>query len=75
MYDEDERVRSCQMEIRRLRSVYRELYEEYEKLRAITCKAIMMGKLQKKYSPEELQNHLGITEEEYLNIISNSKTN
>ena len=68
MYDEDERVASCQREIQRLRRVVWELKEENELLKKVASKAI--GDMEEKHVQHEgICGRFDISYEEYRHIM------
>ena len=68
-YDDDERVASCQREIQRLRRVIWELEDEVKRYKTIAYNAIVEGKIEERLVHTDVLNELGITEEEYKEII------
>ena len=71
--NDDERVASCQAEIRRLRGAYREIFEEYERMKIIAYNAIVEGQITERLSHEDVLEALGITEEEFREIMEDKK--
>ena len=68
MYEEDERVASCQREIRRLRQVVWELEEEIDLLKKVARKAI--GDMEEKHVQHEgICGRFDISYEEYRRIM------
>ena len=67
-YDEDERVASCQQEIRRLRQVVRELEGEIALLKKVACKAIENME-EKHIQHEGICGRFDISYEEYRHIM------
>lgn len=74
-YDDDERVANCQREIQRLRRVVWELEEKNKRLNAIAHNAIVLFQETGFYNDydEEVLEGLGITEEEYREIMEINK--
>lgn len=66
MYDEE--VLSCQKEIRRLRSVVRELQEEVNRYKTIAYNAMAEGQIEERMEHRDVLIELGISEEEYQAI-------
>ena len=68
MYEDDERVASCQREIQRLRQVVRELEEEISLLKKVACKAIEDME-EKHVQHEGICGKFDISYEEYRSIM------
>ena len=61
---------SCQREIRRLRSVVRELQEEVSRYKTIAYNAMVEGQIEERMSHFDVLRELDMSEEEYQAIVS-----
>ena len=68
-FDDDTRVAECQREIQRLRGVVRELQEESMRFKVIAYNAMIESQIEERLSHEDILMELGITEEEYKEIM------
>lgn len=68
-YDDDPRVAECQREILRLRGVVRELEGQLYRYQCIIRCAIEIGEIEEHLYHGEVLEALGITEQEYYDIM------